>query len=300
MFVREATETDLALLVDIHNSWIKSIAPEAGTVSENWAKDYLIGFGDGSPAWLFSETADSIPYAQSNLNPSEKAKRYRAELQIRPDAENPDEVFQWLLAKAEADHPDYEFWVSTNNKDLRLKEVFEKAGLRVNRYYFSLRAKVPENTDYVLPTGVSLTNLSMASDDDMKLWHEVHQDAFANHFGFIARDAESWIEQQRKFNKLPDDCLYLLKVEEEPAGIIILSDEIAHDNMSYIQLVGVKHRFQGRGLGELLIRVGMDHSKRRGYAEAELNVDTGNESGALRLYEKTGFTEATTWIQYER
>lgn len=29
----------------------------------------------------------------------------------------------------------------------------------------------------------------------------------------------------------------------------------------------------------------------------ELNVDTGNESGALRLYEKVGFKPESSWIQ---
>jgi ribosomal protein S18 acetylase RimI-like enzyme len=31
----------------------------------------------------------------------------------------------------------------------------------------------------------------------------------------------------------------------------------------------------------------------------ELNVDTGNESGALKLYEKLGFQPNSSWVQYE-
>jgi hypothetical protein len=32
----------------------------------------------------------------------------------------------------------------------------------------------------------------------------------------------------------------------------------------------------------------------------ELNVDTGNESGALKLYEKVGFSAESSWIQLHR
>jgi ribosomal protein S18 acetylase RimI-like enzyme len=61
----------------------------------------------------------------------------------------------------------------------------------------------------------------------------------------------------------------------------------------------VAHKFQGLGLGQLLLQHAINVSIAQGRNFIELNVDSGNESGALRLYEKLGFKPNSAWEQYE-
>jgi ribosomal protein S18 acetylase RimI-like enzyme len=50
-------------------------------------------------------------------------------------------------------------------------------------------------------------------------------------------------------------------------------------------------------LGEAILRHALVYFESRGLVGADLTVDTGNESGALRRYEKVGFNPESSWIQ---
>jgi GNAT superfamily N-acetyltransferase len=51
--------------------------------------------------------------------------------------------------------------------------------------------------------------------------------------------------------------------------------------------------------GQVLLQHAINFSVDQGRSFIELNVDTGNESGALKLYEKLGFKPNSSWVQYE-
>ncbi|MFZ9317052.1 MAG: GNAT family N-acetyltransferase, partial [Candidatus Nanopelagicaceae bacterium] len=53
------------------------------------------------------------------------------------------------------------------------------------------------------------------------------------------------------------------------------------------------------GYGELMLRWAFAYYSSIGRKSLELNVDTGNESGALRLYEKLGFKVKSAWQHFE-
>jgi ribosomal protein S18 acetylase RimI-like enzyme len=86
----------------------------------------------------------------------------------------------------------------------------------------------------------------------------------------------------------------------EPVGFCQCNDEYAEEKKGYISILGVVQEYQGLGIGEALLQTGISHSATKGYDSLELNVDTGNESGALRLYEKVGFKPESSWIQLHR
>ncbi|MFM8405265.1 MAG: GNAT family N-acetyltransferase, partial [Actinomycetota bacterium] len=55
---------------------------------------------------------------------------------------------------------------------------------------------------------------------------------------------------------------------------------------------------QGKGFGELLLRWALHYYQQLNRKYVELNVDSGNESGALRLYEKVGFKTKQSWQHF--
>ena len=95
------------------------------------------------------------------------------------------------------------------------------------------------------------------------------------------------------------DARWLLFYEKQPVGFIECSDIKKEKNTGYVDGLGVIQEFQGRGLGELLLRWAFAYYSAKRISCIELNVDTGNESGALKLYEKLGMKPKHSWQQYE-
>jgi ribosomal protein S18 acetylase RimI-like enzyme len=87
-------------------------------------------------------------------------------------------------------------------------------------------------------------------------------------------------------------------VNGDVAGFVICTNDNAHENGGFIDLLGIRHDFQGRGFGELLLRWAFAYCVSRGFTDADLAVDTGNSSGALGLYSKVGLTTLSEYHLY--
>jgi len=110
---------------------------------------------------------------------------------------------------------------------------------------------------------------------------------------------ELWIEQTTSSGTMDPEGCFLVFYDGKPAGFVQMANANYHLNGGYVDLIGVAHGFQGLGLGQLLLQHAINFSVDQGREFIELNVDTGNESGALKLYEKLGFKPNSSWVQYE-
>ena len=63
-------------------------------------------------------------------------------------------------------------------------------------------------------------------------------------------------------------------------------------DMGWVNALGVRTSRRRRGLGELLLRTAFAEFARRGETRVGLGVDTENETGATRLYERVGMRVA--------
>ena len=68
----------------------------------------------------------------------------------------------------------------------------------------------------------------------------------------------------------------------------------------YVHGIGVLKQHRGQGYGRLLLQWAMAYNRERGFKTIELNVDSGNESGALRLYESAGMQPFLRWERWQR
>jgi ribosomal protein S18 acetylase RimI-like enzyme len=84
-----------------------------------------------------------------------------------------------------------------------------------------------------------------------------------------------------------------------PAGFVDFNDEQLHNDSGYVHGLGVRQAFQGKGLGEALLRHAIQINSELGRSKLCLSVDAGNESGALRLYEKVGMKPISELHHYE-
>jgi mycothiol synthase len=299
MFARVATREDIPILLEIFNEHQVHVAPTLGTSGPDWAEDFLQGFPDPYPGWILSDSPEGRPFAIGNLNPSANARRFQADISIRPTVNRIGEVISFFREKAEEYAKGWDFWITCNSSDQPYRQALEEQGFKVNRYYNTLRRVLADDKEPITPDGVTLRKVDLASDKDMKIWHDLRQDAFANHFGFVPRPFEHFLEIMRRDPMMRISEVHLLFESLVPAAYVWINDEAAHELTGYIANLGVAHAYQGRGYGEFLLRRVLAGYAARDFKFVDLGVDTGNESGALRLYEKMGFKKVTTWVQYE-
>jgi ribosomal protein S18 acetylase RimI-like enzyme len=145
--------------------------------------------------------------------------------------------------------------------------------------------------------GLVIEPFDTADPDHQRDWHRIHQDSFQNHFGFQARPFDSWITKVLAENTFDPNGVFRASVDGRTVGFCQCTDEFVEEQRGYISALGVGHDDVGRGYGEALLRHGISYCASRGFDSGERGVDTANESGALRLYEKVGFRAESSWIQ---
>jgi ribosomal protein S18 acetylase RimI-like enzyme len=79
---------------------------------------------------------------------------------------------------------------------------------------------------------------------------------------------------------------------------LVCTNHRAENQGGFIDKLGVRKNFRGRGYGEMLLKWGCAYSIERGFKDVALGVDTGNETGAVALYEKTGFKSSNVWLAF--
>jgi ribosomal protein S18 acetylase RimI-like enzyme len=188
-------------------------------------------------------------------------------------------------------------WIGANSLDKKYISALESFDFELLRTYWGLRAPVGDMRFPDLPNGFQIRTVS--SESELHSWWKVHQDSFQFHFGYKPRPFEDWKTMVAKAVGIDPEARWLLFFEDRPVGFIECSDIKKEQNTGYVDGLGVIQEFQGRGLGELLLRWAFAYYSAKRISYIELNVDTGNESGALKLYEKLGMKPKHSWQQYE-
>ena len=138
-----------------------------------------------------------------------------------------------------------------------------------------------------VPSGALLRNFESGRDDTA--WLAQNNAAFANHpeqgawlpIDLNERTHEPWFD--------PSGFLILEIDGALAASCWTKVHELHPDRFGEIYVISVDPRYQGRGLGKVMVTQGLDALRRKGVSDAVLFVDKSN-IGARRLYESLGFT----------
>lgn len=143
-------------------------------------------------------------------------------------------------------------------------------------------------------------------EDTIQLVTRLDNEAFAEHFNFRPVTLEE-TRHHYKVAKERNEWLFTLlaKKEGEPVGFLLGGSdpaEIKHRGrkVGWLYILGILKPFRNQGIGKALLIAGLEMLKAHGMTEAELNVDTDNTTGALRLYERLGFTVTRRYFTYEK
>lgn len=123
-----------------------------------------------------------------------------------------------------------------------------------------------------------------------------HNDAFSTHWGSGPSNAERWGRFMTSAALRPELSRIVVDDGEVLAYALVSS---ARPGKAYFDLIGVRGKAQGKGLGRAVLTSGLAAIQEAGgFTEAGLDVDADNPSGAGRLYTSAGFVNVakkTTW-----
>lgn len=130
---------------------------------------------------------------------------------------------------------------------------------------------------------------------DERIVHEILRIAFADHWGEVGLPFDAWAA--RHLAPGTDTSLWLV-AEREGTGVGALT-AFARPNLGWIDEIGVIPEARRRGVGAALLHRSIVALRELGL-RATLNVDAGNESGALVLYDRMGMRTIRRFVGYEK
>ena len=296
--LQEASSDQAELIVEIVNQHELTIDPESTPMGVEEARELIDGFFDRAHCFFLIDQESDEALGFYSVNPDANRKKLFTDVYERPGKGLIKDVIAESLKIAAEVHPDYEHLFGVNTRDQVMRAALESFGMEVIRTYWHMKRSL--DTQAKAETNKEHFEIKLVSgQQDLEIWWALHQDAFSNHFGFAPRPMDLWIEQTTSAGTMDPEGCFIAFYMGEPAGYVQLANANYHLNGGYVDLIGVAHNFQGLGLGQLLLQHAINFSVDQGREFIELNVDTGNESGALKLYEKLGFKPNSSWVQYE-
>jgi mycothiol synthase len=126
---------------------------------------------------------------------------------------------------------------------------------------------------------------------------DAHNDAFRDHWGFVAWDEEMWHQWVDGSKNFRPEVSWAIVDDSEPTRVIayLQSNEFeAYEaatgrREAYVAKIGVRRDYRGRGIASTLLRHALRTYRDEGYVESSLDVDTNNPTGAFGLYESVGY-----------
>lgn len=296
---RSASDADLGIVQEIANANLLTLNPNDKRIGDIEAREMIRGFFDPGIAQLTKHPAAEQWQGFVTLNPDASRRRFFLDIYTRPGAPTLADSLQLALDLAREHAPDFQLWIGAHANDGPFKALLERRGFALIRRYWTLEMDLPGGPHGDARSTGTIREIDLDNEVDLRAYHEVHQDSFSTHFGFVPRAFESWCDLVFRDRAESNMRVWIIAVGGQDVGFIDGTDELAHEDAGYVSGLGVRHAFHGQGLGSDLLRHAIHHYSGLGFKKLCLNVDAGNESGALRLYESVGMRPFSEWHHHE-
>jgi ribosomal protein S18 acetylase RimI-like enzyme len=180
-------------------------------------------------------------------------------------------------------------------QDEGLRAALRRAGLQPRRLFARLRRDLePGLVAPPEPPGLRIRGLRLDDDRDWRAFHATDEAAFVDHWGHHVRTYEEWRTRLDAW-AAPDVEGWLLaeQVDGPDAGTVVgvceTSGTLLSEGGGWVSSLGVLPSHRGRGVAGALLETCCARMSARGLQWVGLAVDTENATGALGLYERSGF-----------
>lgn len=291
-----ATLEDAREFAEVMSLADQFFTPGAEPVGPLEAEEMLSGYIDSVEARKIIDRASGRAQAFITVHPDNSRKRIYCDSWQRPGANLEETSLEISLEIARGISSEFDLWIGTNSKDLGYIQALHNRGFNSLRTYHGLKAEITSHSYPQLKDGLEMR---LISDNEKKIWWATHQDSFSKHFGFLPRPFQEWKAMIDKAVGVDLNARWILYLKGQAVGFIECSDIKKDIGAGFVDGIGVIQSQQGNGYGELMLRWAFAYYSSIGRKSIELSVDTGNESGALRLYEKLGFKAKSSWQHFE-
>jgi len=191
-------------------------------------------------------------------------------------------------------------------KDRLRQDLLSLHGYRVVNHSIRMRLACPAPTraeEPRTPAGISIRPCNRSRD--LPAVSAVVQETFREHHGFVERTTEEDVDRyERWLNDDPNIDMgvwHLACAADEVIGVCLGSSSYSgNSEQAYIFTLGVKEAWRGKGVGHALLAHAIEVFSARGCTVVDLDVDTANVTGALRLYERAGMRTRWQVDEYEK
>lgn len=173
-------------------------------------------------------------------------------------------------------------WITAPNEPAH--RLLEQSGYAVVRHIWGMIIELTEEPERVTwPEGITLR--TPISEADLRTSHATYREAFQDHWGYAEQPYEDFARSMIEIDTFDPSLWFLAMDGNDVAGILL--GEMLPDR-GWVNDLGVRRPWRGRGLGEALLRYAFGEFYRRGLRSVALGVDSQNLTGATRLYERAG------------
>lgn len=174
-----------------------------------------------------------------------------------------------------------------------MKDAYARAGLPVETVYWQMQREISPTETLeapVVPDGFRIGKVDPRDDVVIEQGYHLVNETFSEHHGFgdEVKPLPDYIEYVRTAESFDPEAWWFAWQGETPVGVLIGNDRRAENGVGYVGVVGVKKLLRGQGLARALLLSAFADYQQRGRAVVQLGVDTGNSTGATRLYESVG------------
>ena len=176
------------------------------------------------------------------------------------------------------------------------RELVLQRGHELVRFFWRMEIDLAEEPHMrEAPAGVTIRDYR-PGDDDAAL-QTMHQEAFAEHWEFTPSPLDEWLNWRHNRR---DYHPALWQIAEENGDIAGAALCFGEDRFGWVLDLAVRPSSRRAGLGLALLESGFAALWRRGHTRVGLEVDSENETGATRLYERAGMKVTRRYATYEK
>jgi mycothiol synthase len=176
------------------------------------------------------------------------------------------------------------------------RQLFEARGFELIRFFWRMQIDLDtEPAPPEVPAGFLIRDYEPGKDDEAL--HAMNQEAFAEHWEFTPHPLESWLGWRTSRGDY-DPALWQLVVHDgEIAGAAL---SFGTRDLGWILDLAVGPRWRRQGLGLALLHAAFRALYARSFTRVGLEVDSENETGATRLYERAGMRVTRRYATFEK
>jgi mycothiol synthase len=209
-------------------------------------------------------------------------------------------LLDWQLRRAAEIHEevaperDWQIHVGTAIADDSAQRLYRRFDLAPIRYWFDMVAPTNGVPDVPVADGLDIAGYRPGRDQEL---YAAHTEAFADHWGFQARGAVSWLSRTTGSADFLPGLSRMAWDGGDLAGYV-LTYSSPEPGRGYIGQVGVRRPWRRRGLAAAMLADVLRAGAQAGLATVTLGVDADSPTGAPGVYERVGFTVESRWVTY--